>query len=197
VRVRRTLLETGVPLETATDLIEAFCQDAEKNRYDSLDELMHYCRYSANPVGRFLLHLHGENPDTHGPSDALCSALQIINHLQDVASDLQTLDRCYLPSTWMMADGARIEDIKLVRSKPGLRRVLNRLLDETDKLNLEASRLPHLVRDRRMRIYCAIIVALSHRLAARLRTEDPVAGRVKLSVVDGLRAVLAGARVLV
>ncbi|WP_336763159.1 squalene synthase HpnC [Asaia sp. VD9] len=197
VILRRHLLQTGVPLETATDLITAFCQDAVKNRYRNWDELLGYCRFSANPVGRFLLLLHGERAETLPLSDALCSALQVINHLQDVTSDLRTLDRSYLPQDMLQAEGAKVEDVLLARSKPGLRRVLDHLLDEVDHLNRQAVHLPGLVRDRRMRAYCAVVVALSHSLAARLRREDPVAGRVKLGRGDAVFALLRGGKALI
>ncbi|AQS89378.1 squalene synthase HpnC [Neoasaia chiangmaiensis] len=197
VTLRQVLLQTGVPLETATDLIKAFCQDAVKSRYDSWEELLDYCRYSANPVGHFLLKLHGEDDDTLPPSDALCSALQVLNHLQDASKDLRTLDRCYLPRPWLAEEGVTIDDLRLARSKPGLRRVFDRLLDRTDELNAEARRLPNLIRNRRMRIYAAVIVELSHRLAARLRREDPVAGRVRLRADDGIRALAWSARFVI
>lgn len=194
VALRSVFLETGVPIETATDLTIAFCRDAVKNRYDSWGELLDYCRYSANPVGHFLLKLHGEDEDTLGPSDALCSALQVLNHLQDAAEDLKALDRCYLPLPWLAQEGVSVDDLRLTRSKPGLRRVFDRLLDEVDRLHEEARRLPHLVRDRRMRLESAVIVGLSHRLAARLRREDPVAGRVKLLKSDGVAALCQSLR---
>lgn len=194
--LRRHFLEIDVPVETATDLIEAFCQDAVKNRYETLQELFDYCRYSANPVGRFLLLLHGEGEETLNGSDALCSALQILNHLQDVTQDLKVLDRSYLPGEWLRAEGARVEDVLLARSKPGLRRVFDRLLDEVDDLNAKACMLPALIKNRRMRVYTAIIVALSHRLSTRLRREDPVSGRVSLTRVDGVRALAWSARFL-
>lgn len=197
VVLRRHLLETGVPFETATDLVTAFCQDAVKNRYGNWDELLGYCRFSANPVGRFLLLLHGESAETLPLSDALCSALQVINHLQDVTSDLKVLDRSYLPKDMLEAENAKVEDVLLARSKPGLRRVFDHLLDEVDHLNAQAANLPARVRDRRMRAYCAVVIALSHRLAARLRQEDPVAGRVKLGRLDAVHALVRGIRALI
>lgn len=197
VAVRRMLLETGVPLETATDLVEAFCRDAVKNRYGSWEELLDYCRYSANPVGHFLLKLHGEDADSLAPSDALCSALQVLNHIQDAADDLRSLDRCYLPLPWLAEEGVGIEALRLARSKPGLRRVFDRLLDHVDELNREARRLPDLVRDRRMRLESAVIVEIAHRLAARLRRADPVAERVEPGRIDGLAALGASLRHLI
>ncbi|WP_246379465.1 squalene synthase HpnC [Gluconacetobacter johannae] len=197
VRVGRALALTGVPVTTATDLIVAFRQDAVKGRYQSWDELVEYCRYSANPVGRFLLGLHGEDAATFGPSDALCTSLQVLNHLQDCADDLRVLDRCYLPLPWLEREGASLDDLGASRVSPGLRRVIDALLDQVDRLNREAARLPGLVRDRRMRLESAVIVGLAHRLTERLRREDPVAGRVKLSKGDVAKAGLGALRVLV
>ncbi|MFT9374343.1 squalene synthase HpnC [Komagataeibacter saccharivorans] len=188
VRVGRTLRQTGVSPATATDLIVAFRQDAVKNRYDSWEELEEYCRYSANPVGRFLLELHGEDPRTFGPSDALCTALQVLNHLQDCADDLRNLDRCYLPRPWLEREGVQVDDLRRTHTVPGLRLVFDALLDRVDMLNRQAATLPGLIRDRRMRMEAAVIVGLSKRLAARLRAEDPIAGRVKLSRGDVLLA---------
>lgn len=193
-RLRATLAATGVPASTGTDLIVAFRQDAVKGRYESWDELIAYCRYSANPVGRFLLALHGEGKAGLAASDALCSALQVLNHLQDGAEDLDSLDRCYVPLPWLAEEGLGIAALREPRSPPGLRRVFNRMLDGVDRLNRQASLLPMLVVDRRMRLEAAVIVGLSHRLAARLRREDPLAGRVKLRRGDVARSLLGAAR---
>jgi len=192
VTLRDSFRITHVPVETATDLIVAFRRDAVQPRYQTWDELLEYCRYSANPVGRFLLMLHGESAVTFGPSDALCSALQVLNHLQDCVGDLRDLDRCYLPETWMAREGTGIGDLRAARATPAMRRIFDALLDEVDRLNMEAARLPGLVRDRRMRLESAVILGLSRRLAARLRREDPIAGRVKLTRGDAAGA-LAGA----
>ncbi|GBR71748.1 squalene synthase HpnC [Gluconobacter kanchanaburiensis] len=194
VKLREVLTRTGVPLETATDLLDAFCMDAEKSRYESWGELLHYCCYSANPVGHFLLLLHGEAAETLAPSDALCSALQIVNHLQDVASDLKVLDRCYVPRLWMEEEGVSVDDLRLVRSKPGVRRVFNRMLDGVDALNRQARVLPYLIQDRRMRLEAAVIVELCHILTARLRRQDPLLERVSLTKMDGARALFRSMR---
>lgn len=194
VKLREVLLRVGVPLDTATDLIEAFCIDAQKSRYESWDELMHYCRYSANPVGRFLLLLHGEGRETLPPSDALCSALQVVNHLQDAAADLRDLDRCYVPLPWLAEAGVSIDDLRLSRSKPGVRRVFDRMLDGVDALNRRARELPSLIRDRRMRLEAAVIVELSLVLAARLRRQDPILERVALTRADGAKALVRALR---
>jgi squalene synthase HpnC len=90
-----------LPLEPFYDLLDAFSQDVVKARYENFGEVMDYCRRSANPVGRLLLHLYGKaTPHNIGLSDAICSALQIINFLQDVAIDYKK-NRIYFPQDEM------------------------------------------------------------------------------------------------
>src|SRR3712207_3983916 len=81
----------GAGIAEALDLLRAFRQDAVKARYGDWAELMDYCRLSANPVGRFLLALHGEDASAQAPADALCTALQVLNHLQDCRLDRERL----------------------------------------------------------------------------------------------------------
>ncbi len=184
LRLRDSLAETGVTADHASELLVAFRRDASKLRYASWNDLMDYCRYSAMPVGRHVLDLHGEDRATWGPSDALCAALQVLNHLQDASKDLSALDRCYLPADLLDRYGAGVEDLRARAASPGLRRVFDALLDGCDALNSAARDLPRRTRDRRLRLETAVIVGLAHRLAARLRRGDPVATRVKLTKPD-------------
>ncbi len=184
IGLRESLAATGVTPQHALDLLGAFRQDATKRRYANWAELHDYCRLSAMPVGRHVLDLHGEDMATHAPSDPLCAALQVLNHLQDGGKDLVALDRCYLPDDQLAAAGARVEDLVGPGETPGLRRVFDSLLDEVDRLNDQAAALPRLVKDRRLRLECAVILGLSRRLARRLRAGDPVATRVKLLKQD-------------
>ena len=184
-RLRESLIETGVPAVHATDLLIAFRQDATKNRYETFDELYNYCRYSAVPVGRFVLDLHGENHACYGPSDALCISLQVLNHLQDCQDDLRTLDRCYLPQALLRHFSITTNDLRLTAETPGLRRVLMTILDRVHRLNLAAEELPSMVRSRRLRAETMFIYKLAIRLANRLSWNDPLAKRVKLTRIDG------------
>ena len=195
-RLRTSLAETGVDARHATDLLIAFRRDATKLRYASWDELLDYCRFSAMPVGRYVLDVHGEDRATHAPSDALCASLQVLNHLQDCAKDLSELDRCYLPQDLMERFGTGIADLSGRQETPGLRRVFDALLDRVDTLNQQALDLPRRTANRRLRLETAIITGLARRLARRLRNADPIAGRVKLTKVDGLSAALASLRFL-
>lgn len=186
--LRAALLETGVPIERGTDLLDAFAQDAVKSRYATLDELFGYCRMSANPVGQFLLDLHGEDRAMFSASDALCTSLQILNHLQDCGDDLREIDRSYLPQAWLDEEGAKFDDVVGEASTPGLRRVIDRLLDVCDELNTQAEELVSGLKSRRLAAESAVIVKLAKRLHDRLRVGDPVAERVALSKTDFLAA---------
>jgi len=100
LRLRPVIASYGLPLQLFRDLLDAFIQDIDKDRYANFPELMDYCRRSADPVGRLMLHLFGHaSPDNLRRSDAICSSLQLINHWQDVAIDLDknTAGRIYLP----------------------------------------------------------------------------------------------------
>jgi len=194
--LRASLAETGVTADHAMELLVAFRRDATKLRYASWNELMDYCRYSAVPVGRHVLDLHGESRATWAPSDALCAALQVLNHLQDGSKDLAALDRCYLPADLLERHGAVVEDLRASSASPGLRHVFDALLDECDTLNHSASELPRRTRDRQLRLETGVIVGLSRRLAGRLRRGDPVARRVKLTRPDVVASLLGALRYL-
>ena len=195
-RLRASLAETGVTPRHAGDLLHAFRQDATKRRYASWEELHDYCAFSAMPVGRHVLDLHGESEAAYAPSDALCVILQVLNHLQDCAGDLAALDRCYLPADLLAEHGAGIADLTAPHASPGLRRVFVALLGRVAALMPLAARLPGVVRGRRLRLETAVIVGLARRLAARLGTEDPLAKRVALSKLDIAAATLSALRFL-
>lgn len=186
--LRESLSRTGVTPKHATDLLVAFRQDAVKTRYATIDELYNYCYYSAVPVGRYVLDLHGERHECYSPSDALCTSLQILNHIQDCAKDLKELDRCYLPQTVLDHFGATVDDVRRPAETPALRRVFVTMLDRVDRMNHAATELPEIVRNRRLRLETGIIHGLAKRLARRLVHNDPLATRVKLHKSDAVIA---------
>jgi squalene synthase HpnC len=190
--MRASLAETGVTPQHCRDVLRAFRLDATKLRYEDWDDLMEYCRYSASPVGRQLIDLHGESPASYVPSDALCSALQVLNHLQDCADDHRTINRVYLPRATLEATGATIDDLTRPALTPGLRKTIDRLLDDTDRLIATASGLPPAIRSTGLRCESAVIVTLAQRLSRLLRRGDPLAGRVKLEGGDFAAALVGG-----
>ena len=186
-RLRRSLDATGVSERHCADLLAAFRQDATKRRYADWGELMDYCGRSANPVGRFVLDLHGEPSSCYPASDALCTALQIINHVQDVGRDYRGLDRVYVPLDWLAAEGVDVTALDAPRASAAVRRVLDRCLDAVADLLADAAPLPGSLRSMRLAMETAAIMRLARRLVRRLRRRDPLAERVVLS-----RPTLAG-----
>ena len=191
--IRRSLKETGVTHRHCVDLTQAFKQDAVKLRYDDWDDLMGYCNFSAAPVGRYLVDLHGQPASAYPASDALCNALQVLNHLQDCGDDYRVLNRVYLPQDWMSEAGGKVDDLDGTRSTPALRQVMDRCLDATGRLLVLARTLPGQLRDLRFGMESAVIVAIAEKLCGELRRRDPLAERVVLGKVQFLGCFLAGA----
>jgi squalene synthase HpnC len=114
IRLRPVIAAHGLPMTLFRDLLDAFIQDIDTERYRDFAQLMDYCRRSADPVGRLLLHLFGHaSPENLTRSDAICSALQLINHWQDVGVDAgkNANGRIYLPQDDMARFGVRDDDV--------------------------------------------------------------------------------------
>ncbi|MEL6212621.1 MAG: squalene/phytoene synthase family protein, partial [Pseudomonadota bacterium] len=190
--LRRSMAETNVPTKHGSDLIAAFVQDCEKLRYDTWEELLGYCALSANPVGRYLLDLHGEDPAGYRYSDALCTVLQIVNHLQDCADDKRDLDRVYVIRDWLREEDGDVDLIDEPATAPALRRVIDRMLDGCEVLMRDARQLAPALKSRHLAMESAVIVNLADRLIVLLRKGDPLATRVALNKLDFARAGLGG-----
>ncbi len=178
VALRETMATRGLDPVHALDLLEAFRRDCTINRYASWDDLIDYCRHSAMPVGRFVLDVHGEDRTLWPANDALCAALQVVNHLQDCAKDYRALDRVYLPQDLLAAAGARTEDLAGERATPALRRVIAACAERCQHLLADAAPFARRIADRRLGIEVAVIQRLAVSLAARLRRRDPLSERV-------------------
>ena len=191
--LRRSLEATSVTPRHACDLVAAFRQDAVKNRYKNWQELLGYCELSANPVGRYLLDLHGEDTSGYVYSDALCTVLQILNHSQDCGEDYHDLDRVYLSTDWMEEQGVSASDLAGNKLNAGMRVVLDRTLEGVRDLLPQADLLPAALTSRHLAMESAVIVRLAHRLERRLQVGDPLAERVALSKFDFAAAGILGA----
>ena len=192
-RLRESLAETNVPARHCVDLVAAFKRDATKLRYDDWQDLLGYCEQSANPVGRYLLDLHGEDPAGYPANDALCSVLQVLNHLQDCQDDYRALDRVYLPQDWMAEAGVTVDALDAPAASPGLRQVMDRCLDGCDVLMAQARALPPFLVSRHLALEAAVIVRIAERLGAELRARDPLAERVELTKPQFLWCGITGA----
>jgi squalene synthase HpnC len=186
VTLREVMAERGLDPIHALDLLEAFRRDVTKLRYESWDDLMDYCRYSAMPVGRFVLDVHGESRATWPANDALCAALQIINHLQDCGKDYRAIDRVYLPRDLMAAAGVKVEDLGADRASPALKQLISALAERCQHLLADAAPFARSIRDRRLGVEVAVIQRLAVSLAARLRRRDPLSERVHHGKAEAL-----------
>jgi len=192
VALRHALAERGLGWEHMLDLLEAFRRDVTKLRYESWDELMDYCRYSAAPVGRFVLDVHGEDRATWPANDALCAALQVINHLQDCAKDYRDIDRVYLPLDVLSSCGGNVEMLAEDASDPALNETINRLAAKTQGL-LDVSRpFSGEIRDLRLALEVGAIQRLAESLTTRLRGRDPLAQETHHSRLEALGVGLLG-----
>ncbi|MBA4767088.1 MAG: squalene synthase HpnC [Porphyrobacter sp.] len=191
--LRMALADRPVPLTHAHDLLTAFERDVIKPRTADWDDLLDYCRYSAMPVGRFMLDLHGEARALWPLSDALCAALQIINHLQDCAKDRRDLDRVYLPLDSLARHGTSVEALDAPVASPALRAVIADLRKDAEQLLNKAAAFPGAIRDRRLGMEVAMIDALARKLLDLLQRRDPLSQNVHLGKFAAARIGLTAA----
>lgn len=131
-----------LPIQLFHDLISAFSQDVSKRRYTDFDELEDYCRRSANPVGRLMLHLTGNDSDENlRASDAVCSALQLINFWQDLAQDYDENNRIYLPQNEMAQFGVSENHLRNRINDADMQALMNVQLVRTRSIMLRGAPL--------------------------------------------------------
>ena len=192
VVLRRVLAERGLSDQHALDLLEAFRRDVTKSRYADWADLMDYCRYSAAPVGRFMLDVHGEGRATWPASDALCAALQVINHLQDCAEDYREMDRVYVPLDALTEAGIGVEALAEPKASPALRSVITRLTQRTDGLLQVSRALAPQVKGAGIGLEVSVIQALAEAMTRRLLQRDPLSEETHLGKVEQAGVALKG-----
>jgi squalene synthase HpnC len=180
VKLHNVLAERGLSPRHAQDLLKAFRLDATKLRYQNWDDLIGYCAYSAMPVGRYVLDVHGESRSTWPASDAICAALQINNHLQDCANDYRGLNRVYVPLDALAAAGTNVEALGAAKASPELMRCIAGLAKRTKALLHEGDALAVMVQDRRLGLEISVIVAMADRIADLLIARDPLSENVHI-----------------
>ncbi len=182
VKLREVLKQHGLSPVHALDLLEAFRRDCTKLRYRDWDDLIDYCRYSAMPVGRFVLDVHGESQSLWPANDALCAALQVINHLQDCAKDYRELNRVYIPEPLLAGIG--VEALGQDKANPGLVAVIAGLARQNAEL-LETSRpFARGIKDGRLALEVDLIQTLADDLNTMLMNRDPLSQPVHHSKMD-------------
>jgi squalene synthase HpnC len=145
VALRETVLECDIPAQPFQDLITAFRRDQTIHRYETLDDLFDYCRYSANPVGRLVLYACGyRSPQLQQLSDKTCTALQLTNFWQDVRRDY-AMGRIYIPRASMARRGVTELEICTLECTPGFRSLMRDLIAKTRELFEQGLSLASLV----------------------------------------------------
>jgi hydroxysqualene synthase len=191
-RLRAALQERQLSPRHALDLLRAFRMDVTKLRYGNWDELIEYCRYSAMPVGRFVLDVHREPESTWPANDALCAALQINNHIQDCHGDYTALDRVYIPLDAFAEAGAAVEELGAERSSPALLRCLHGLARRTETLLQQSNGFAAMIGDFRLSLEVAVITTLARRILQMIKERDPLSENVHLSKFGAMRGALVG-----
>jgi squalene synthase HpnC len=181
VRLRKALAERGLPPRHPQDLLTAFRMDVTKLRYDNWDDLINYCTFSAMPVGRFVLDVHGESRATWTANDALCAALQINNHLQDCGKDFRDLNRVYIPLDAFAAAGAAPEELSASRASPNFLRCIHDLAARNRRLLAEGAPFAAQIENTRLALEVAVIHSYARRIVTLLQVRDPLSERVHLS----------------
>ena len=176
--LRKVLAERRLSPKHAQDLLAAFRLDCTKPRTADWADLIHYCSLSAMPVGRYVLDVHGESEETWPASDAVCAALQVINHIQDCGKDFQALDRVYIPDDALARAWVPHAALAAPKASPALRGVLGDLATRTLGLLEDGAVLPRQVRDFRLSLETGVIITLARHLTRTLQNHDPLSEKV-------------------
>jgi len=171
VALRRTVERHELLMEPFADLIQAFVQDQTVTRYRTWEELFAYCRYSANPVGRLVLHLCGYRDQARQRlSDATCTALQLANFCQDLSVDLAK-GRVYLPLEALERHGYSLADLLARQSSPAFRAVMKELVEVARQRFLEGLPLAGMV-DRRLAVDIELFSRGGLRILEKIERQD-------------------------
>ena len=176
--LRQVLKDRDLTAQHGLDLLTAFERDCRVNRHENWESLIDYCRVSAMPVGRYVLDVHGESRESWPANDALCAALQVINHVQDCGKDYRSIDRVYLPLDMLAANGASVADLARPAATDALRATIVAVAERTDELLAASRGFQRQIRDRRLRMEVAVIHRLAVSLNERLKRRDPLSQRV-------------------
>jgi len=182
----------GIPREPFADLIRAFVQDQTVTRYRDWEDVLEYCRYSANPVGRLVLYLCGySDPQRQRLSDATCTALQLANFWQDVTVDLLK-DRLYIPLAVLERYGCAVEDVFARRSTPAFREAMREAVEKARALFLEGLPLSGML-NRRLAVDIDLFSRGGMRVLDKIEAlgYDVLAARPSISKTERVR-LLAG-----
>ena len=182
------------------NLLKAFLLDSSEKKYKTWNDLIFYCKYSANPVGRFVIDLvyYQENkgmkvdPKIYDASDKLCTSLQIINHLQDCKEDFKKLKRVYIPDTFFKKYSVSKKNLELGNSNQQFRMLVDEIVLKIEVFLSQSKNGLNLIRSWRLKKETLIILNIAKRLCYLLKREDPLKKKIKLSRIDLLFCFIKG-----
>ncbi len=171
VELRTTIRELSLPEELFFDLLDAFAEDLERHRHDEAS-LLDYCRRSADPIGRLVLRVFGhDDPQMDQLSDRICTALQLVNHLQDIKEDLRDRGRIYFPEEDLARHGVTEADLRSDSASPAVRALVSEWADRTREMFREGWPLVGRVRGR-LRIELRAILRGAAAVLRHMREAD-------------------------
>ena len=182
IGLRESLQTTGIPVDHVRHILQALRRDARGHVCVGWHDVLAYCRFAAAPIGRYMLHLLGEDQARCGrPADALSCGLRILRQLRDCGDPTIPFNRLCIPRAFL--DDAMITPahLRAPSAKGQARAVLDRVLDGVERLLADAAPLPGLIHDRGLRIHTVIVVCRAHKLVGRFRARDPLRERVELT----------------
>jgi len=185
--LKKICIKNKIKIHHAANLLKAFKQDAVKKRYKNWAELINYCKYSAVPVGRFVIDLHNENKLSYKFSDPLCIALQILNHVQDCKEDYNKIDRVYLPSSFLEKYNVELSQLKKNYTERNLRLAINEVLFHTEKLIKQADKFKKIMKNYRLSKETIFILEIAKSLLKLLKKKDPLKNKVVLNKFDYIK----------
>jgi phytoene/squalene synthetase len=169
------------------NLLKAFMMDASNKKYKNWNDLLYYCKFSANPVGRFVIDAVNERKNIekiYEASDSLCTALQIINHIQDCKKDFKELNRVYIPESFFKKYSVDKKILRKSKSIENFERLKIEIVDNV-LLSLRKTKLGlREIQSWRLRKETLIILNIAKRLCNLLKIRDPLEKQIKLSRID-------------
>ncbi len=169
------------------NLLKAFMMDASNKKYKNWNDLLYYCKFSANPVGRFVIDAVNERKNIekiYEASDSLCTALQIINHIQDCKKDFKELNRVYIPESFFKKYSVDKKILRKSKSIENFERLKIEIVDNV-LLSLRKTKLGlREIQSWRLRKETLIILNIAKRLCNLLKINDPLEKQIKLSRID-------------
>ena len=175
-----------------TDLFVAFRKDCNDFKPQIWEQLLDYCRYSAAPVGRFVLALHDETPTSYLPAEGLCAVLQIINMLKDIKFDVCKLRRCYIPQELLSEFSVYETDFCLLKSTIQVKKLITSIAQRLEAMLADAKILIPLIKNRRLRAEVCVIFSLTNCMLKKIKKGDVIAQKIRLNKFDWIKALIIG-----